>query len=371
MKKRLHIVCLDAPSPPDYGGAIDMHFKIKALAAIGHPIVLHYFSYRPGRGTDGLEGNCETIYTYDRKFLAQSLPLLRPYIVGSRISSELIGRLNKHDEPVLLEGFHCAGLLPFLVNPQRSVVRVHNDEASYYRHLAATEASLFRRLYFSLESRLLHNFQRNLDKLTRLACLSETDQDQLRNMYGFRNTSFVPCFLPWQMVAGKVGRGNFCLYHGNLQVAENEQAAIWLIEEVFRSTNFQLVVAGKNPPKRLLSVAAHQKNVIVQQNPSIAEIDALVKEAHINVLPSLNNTGVKLKLLNALYNGRHCLTNFNGVKGSGIATGVTVAETPADWKREIELLMTQQFSEAVIEQRRTALRLYDNLANAERLSALY
>ena len=46
----LHIICLDAPSPPNYGGAIDMYYKIRALALAGTRIILHYFAYREGRG---------------------------------------------------------------------------------------------------------------------------------------------------------------------------------------------------------------------------------------------------------------------------------------------------------------------------------
>ena len=35
MNKKLYIVCLDAPAPADYGGAIDMYYKIEALAQKG------------------------------------------------------------------------------------------------------------------------------------------------------------------------------------------------------------------------------------------------------------------------------------------------------------------------------------------------
>ena len=45
MNEPIHIVCLDAPAPPDYGGAIDMYYTIIALAKTGRKPILHYFEY--------------------------------------------------------------------------------------------------------------------------------------------------------------------------------------------------------------------------------------------------------------------------------------------------------------------------------------
>ena len=44
-------------------------------------------------------------------------------------------------------------------------------------------------------------------------------------------------------------------------------------------------------------------------NPAEDEMRDLLAKAQINVLPSFNETGIKLKLLNSLYNGRHCVVN--------------------------------------------------------------
>ncbi|HEX8313555.1 MAG TPA: mannosyltransferase, partial [Flavisolibacter sp.] len=136
MTDHLHIVCLDAPSPPDYGGAIDMYYKIKALAETGRKIILHYFDYNPTRDTKGLETICYAVHAYKRKSFFRSPPLSRPFIVQSRINKDLIKRLNEDDAPILLEGLHCAGLIPHLKHQQRVVLRMHNNEAAYYHHLA-------------------------------------------------------------------------------------------------------------------------------------------------------------------------------------------------------------------------------------------
>jgi hypothetical protein len=241
----IHIVCLDAPSPPDYGGAIDMFYKIKALHQIGKKIILHYFDYRPNRNTDQLEESCTAIYRYSRKPFWKSPPLSSPFIIRSRQSKELAQRLNGDEFPVLLEGLHCAGVIPLLNNKKRACIRLHNEEASYYHHLSQTETNWLKRLYFQQESRLLYRYQVRLEKEYPLACLSELDMRVMKDQYGFQHLSFIPCFLPWHHVGSLVGKGDYCLYHGNLSVPENDAAAGWLIDEVFSKLTIPLVIAGK------------------------------------------------------------------------------------------------------------------------------
>jgi hypothetical protein len=368
---QLHIVCLDAPSPPDYGGAIDMHYKIKALAAIGKKVILHYFNYNSLRNAGDLNTWCEAVFSYSRKPFYRSLPIAEPYIISSRINKALIKRLNSDDHPVLLEGLHCAGIIPYLKNKDRVVIRMHNEEASYYHHLSKTAASFLRRQYFTHESKLLDKYQRKMGKEVTLACVSESDMATFRTGYGFQHSFFVPCFIPWQAVSIKEGKGAYCLYHGNMLVSENEEAALWLIQQVFSITTIPLIIAGKGISKRLKEAAKNVFHISLVNNPSIHVIDGLIQNAQINVLPSMNSTGVKLKLLNALLNGRQCITNFNGAKGSCISEGVKIKESAKDWSEEIESLMHKELTSTHINGRLEILRLYNNNLNAKKLSSIW
>ena len=368
MSQPIHIVCLDAPSPPDYGGAIDMYYKIKALGEVGRKVILHYYDYNPLRHAQGLEEYCTDIFTYKRKQFIQTLPIFSPFIVESRVNKELAYRLNKDHHPILLEGLHCAGMVPLIDRKDRIILRMHNEESSYYRHLAKTEKSPFKKIYFTHESRLLDRFQKRFDKQIKLACLSETDMDTFRNRYGFQQQFFLPCFLPWQNVKSQTGKGDYCLYHGNLSVSENEEAAIWLIRHVFRDVETPLVIAGKGISQKLKKMAKKSGNIKLVNNPPIDEVDALVRDAQINVLPSMNRTGVKLKLLNALLNGRFCITNHNGVMGSRIESGVLIANESRQWKTTIKSFLQKEFTQENLAERAQVLSLYNNQENAIRLS---
>jgi hypothetical protein len=348
-----------------------MYYKIKALASAGAKITLHFFDYRPLRGTTGLQEDCVAIYRYRRKSLVAALPVTNPFIVGSRINSALVERLNKDHHPVLLEGLHCAGIIPFLNDPNRVVLRMHNNEAKYYSYLANTENSFLKKAYLSWESRRLQAYQNILSKQLRLACLSQTDLGVFEKLYRFKQAHFIPCFIPWQQLSIKAGKGNYCLYHGNLGVSENEEAALWLIIQVFSKIPVPLKIAGKGISNRVARAASAYKNVELINDPTIEKISELVKNAHINVLPSLNATGVKLKLLNALLNGRYCITNKAGVEGSSIHSGVVVEDDSAAWISNINYLMQQDLTAMEVNIRQPVLELYNNRQNADRLIALW
>lgn len=117
--------------------------------------------------------------------------------------------------------------------------------------------------------------------------------------------------------------GTFCLYHGNLGVAENEKAAIWLLNEVFFKIKVPLVIAGKNPSRRLDKLAHLCQHTCLVANPSDTELNDLVRLAHINILPSFSDTGIKVKLLHALFEGRHCVVNDAMVNGTGLGNGLS------------------------------------------------
>ena len=158
------------------------------------------------------------------------------------------------------------------------------------------------------------------------------------------------------------------MYHGNLSVAENKEAAAWLIRNVFSLVNVPFVIAGKGIPSSIVNLAKKHGNIRLVNNPPIDEINAMVRDAHINVLPSMNRTGVKLKLLNALLNGRFCVTNEPGIRGSRIEKGVTVATEVAAWQTTITSLMQKEFSLEDKQEKDAVLALYNNKENARILS---
>jgi hypothetical protein len=89
LSRHLHIVCLDAPYPLDYGGAVDMYGKIRALHKAGINIHLHYFDHKKRGNAEELARYCETVDVYDRKLGRKGFSYTIPYIVFIENSSRV------------------------------------------------------------------------------------------------------------------------------------------------------------------------------------------------------------------------------------------------------------------------------------------
>lgn len=371
MNRHLHIVCLDVPWPPDYGGAMDMMNRIMMMKKLGVAIHLHYFSYNERGTPNELNQFCESIHVYERKTGRKGLSPRLPYIIASRLNEELVNNLGKDNYPVLLEGIHCTGILPQLdLRHRKVVVRMHNDESVYYKELARAAPSLLKKFFFRRESRLIAAYQRHLPDECMYACVSAEDIHTLQDVYHLEQVQYIPTFPSWQQVTGEEGAGNLCLYHGNLSVPENEEAALWLLRKVFSRIRKPFVIAGKKPSRRLQKMAHLCQHTCLVADPTESELNDLVRKAHIHVLPSLNKqiTGIRLKLLHVLFEGRHCVVNEPMVKGTGLEGACHIAGSADAFASIITQLYHQPFSSEEIDLRKRLLGdTYNNEKNTRQL----
>jgi hypothetical protein len=368
--RKLHIVCHDVPYPPDYGGVFDLFYKIRTLHEEGIKIYLHCFT--SGREEQPiLKTYCEKVYYYPRRTGHKGFSHHLPYIVCSRSNPELLERLLQDEFPILLEGVHCSYLTQdnrFL--KRKILLRLHNVESVYYKQLANCSNSWFRKLYYLRESAVLKKYERRIASSWQLLTVTQSDADMAAISYQSKNITVIPVFLPFQHIESPQGTGCYCLYHGNLSVDENEKAVIWLLENVFSDLSVPFLVAGKNPGPKLRRAVARYKNCCMVSDPSDQELKDIISKAQMHVIPSFNCTGVKLKLLNALFNGRHCVVNAAAVQGTGLREVCHLAEGPEDFKLVIENLYEKPFTFLDLQWRREKLQhQYNNHQTASRLIA--
>ena len=369
--RTLHIICHDVPWPADYGGVVDLFYKIKALHEEGIKIRLHCFEYGRGR-QDELYKYCEEVSYYKRLSKWKSISFSKPFIVKSRENPLLLENLLKDDHPILMEGIHCTAFLrPLLLAERKVFLRLHNVEFFYYSQLFQSERNLFKKIYFLNESLFLRQYERKLPEEVPVIAVSNNDATFYRDEMDKQLTTYLPVFVPYTGVNSLEGVGSYCLYHGNLSVAENEKAALWLLEKVFSKAKVPFIITGKDPSKRLIRKVGKNKNASIISNPSDAKLNELITNAQIHVLPSFNKTGIKLKLINALYNGRHCVVNDEGVEGTGLEDACHIGTSSGAIASIITQLYHHPFGEEEISLRKKLLgKIFNNKANAQQLIQL-
>jgi glycosyltransferase involved in cell wall biosynthesis len=352
----------------DYGGVFDLFYKIKSLSEAGIKIHLHCFEY--GRGQqEALNQYCVEVHYYTRHTGLRGLSASLPYIVASRANEALLANLQKDNYPVLMEGMHCTYFLHTGQLPkERCFVRLHNVEYQYYHQLWETSTSSIKKIYYKRESKLLKEYEASLAGKATFWTVTEKDLDVFNKELGYDGVDYLPLYLPEYFPEWNGEHGNFCLYHGNLSVPENEYAATWLLDEIFSELEIPFVVAGKQTSQKLEKLAHKHPHTCIVANPDQREMEELIKKAQVNILPSFNSTGIKLKLINALYYGRHCLVNDAGVEGSGLEATCEIANSKSEMKHVILKLYNQPFNFFKFEERQQLLQnVFNNKRNAEQM----
>ncbi len=360
--KHIHVIAFDVPYPANYGGVIDIYYKLVALADQGIKVHLHCYQY--GRAESAmLKGVCEKVYYYKRKVFRNPIYNTKPYIVASRNSSALIETLLADNHPILFEGLHSTY---YLADPRLKdrykVVRTHNIEHLYYKHLEKVEKNRFKKYFFRIEADRLKRYERILKHADCIAAISSDDAGYFDRKYG--NVIQLPPFHVNQFVSTQSGKGDYILYHGNLSVGENNEAALFLLNEVLTDPKYKVIVAGNNPSEELMRKVDSMSHVQLKSEITSEEINHLIADAHINLLHTNQATGIKLKLINSLYMGRHCIANDKMTKNTGLEELCTRANNVGEYKRMIQELWTKEISEEELAQRTKVLKEgFDNEVN--------
>lgn len=368
LTKKIHVISFDVPYPPNYGGVIDVFHKIKVLKANGISVILHCFDY--GRGEQQtLNEYCEQVYYYPRIKKWYHLLSLLPFIVRTRISSELKNNLLKDDYPILFEALHSCFLLQdidFL--HRKKIFRESNIEHQYYWELSRQEKKLARKIYFWQEAIKLRWFETRLKSADLMLVVSESETSYFRKKFPGNSVHYLPSFHGNKEIKSKTGQGDYLLYHAKLSVAENHHAAMQLIDKVFSKISYSVYIAGMSPFDELKEKVNRYPNIQLIENPSPDEMENLVINAQLHCLYTDQGTGLKLKLINVLFKGRFILLNDKMLNGVPIPAQLFHVENNLEeWKKKIDEIMRVHFSVIDIEHRKNSLSLFNDELNSKKM----
>ncbi len=369
-KKRIHIVAFDLPYPPDYGGATDIYHKIRSFHELGIEIILHVFLYKRKLPSPELEALTYKTYYYYRRSWVNPFWGRNPYVVSTRNSQVLLRNLLMDNNPILFEGLHSTSHLnrPELRN-RNTVVRAHNVEHNYYQSLGDAERLWIKRAFYYLEAKRLKHYETILEKTSAIAGISPMETKYFDRTYG--KASYIPAFHSNTDVVSLSETGDYILYHGNLSIPENDRAAMYLVEQVFPLLKESCIIAGNNPSNALRKSISKHPHISLKANLTAENIFELVRNAQVNAMITFQSTGIKLKLLNSLFRGRHVVANTEMVKETQLESLCNIADNPKDLANKIRLCYSLAFTQEDISNRKKILlRTFNNKENALALIAL-
>lgn len=317
----VHIISFDIPYPATYGGVIDVFYSIQALSQAGVAIDLHCFYKGELQHYPQLENLCRKVYYYKRDMSFMQMLRCKPFAVCSRESNELLTNLLQDDAPILFEGLvSCALLSHPALQKRTKIFRESNIEHDYYMALSKAARQLGKKLYLWADAIRLRRFESCVSHAQAILAVAHQDEAHFRTYYPNVPTYYLPSFHPNNEVSIPDGKGRYILYHGNLDVAENYNAAEIILRDIAsRLPQIPFILAGRYHHHLLDDIISRTPNATLVANPDSAEMNRLVTDAQIHLLLTEQATGLKLKLLNVLYQGRHVIVNDKMVTGTDVA----------------------------------------------------
>jgi hypothetical protein len=134
---------------------------------------------------------------------------------------------------------------------------------------------------------------------------------------------------------------------------------------VFSKISQPVIIAGKNPTANLSHKIQQHSNIQLVSNPDNAQMENLIQNSQICLLPTFQDTGLKLKLLASLFSGRFCIANTPMIHKTGLEHLCVQADTPKEMIDCVNELFELDFTSEEIEKRKLILEdAFSNHRNA-------
>lgn len=88
------------------------------------------------------------------------------------------------------------------------------------------------------------------------------------------------------------------------------------------------------------------------------------------MLPTFQKTGIKLKLIHALFASRFCIVNNKMVEDTGLEPLCEIANTKQEFITKVKIIFSKKYTVQEIEKRKKALLGFNTLENAKKIEKL-
>lgn len=260
----------------------------------------------------------------------------------------------------------------------RVVLRAHNVEHQIWRKLATSTPNLLKRWYLKKLALTLGAYEReNAGRFDAVACIAPADADFFRSLHLKRPIRVIPfgIDIPENEAHGEVSR--FALYHlGAMDWMPNVESIRWFLNEVWGKVHAAfpqatLYLAGRRMPDEFLTLQMEGVKVVGE----VDDAEAFVASKAINVVPLLSGSGIRVKIIEAMAQGKTVIATHTGAEGINYTENenILLADSPDAFVQQIGRCLTDDaFCHRIGRGARLlAEQEYDNKILTQRLLELY
>ncbi|UOK41252.1 MULTISPECIES: hypothetical protein [Flavobacterium] len=343
-EKVLHIVSFDNPYPPNYGGVIDVFYKLKALHSIGFAIHLHCFVKEIPSEFDELEKLCKSIYFYEITNSPFHFFSALPFSVISRGDRRLAENIAKTEAPILFEGLKTTcSVYDSRIKNHRKILRLQNIEEDYFNGISKSENSLLKKIAFKLEAMKYTKYKDVFSKFDEVITLSKFENEKARQFC--EKSTYVPVFHGNDTVLPLEGFGEYSIYHGDLNTSDNRKCVVFLIDVFRKLPHRKLVIASGSNEDFVQKLIGGSENIQFVKLNDFEQLKTMLQKSHISISWSFQKSGTKLKAINSLFNTRFCIINENIIDDTVVSDLCVTAKNDEELIAQIEALSEKSFSD--------------------------
>lgn len=350
LNKTLKILVVSGfiPSPPIFGGAIDVWERIKGLTSLGHEVDLVVTEK-----LNPTQKQINEIAKYTRHFfftrrknqlqqLFSNLPL--QFLSRKGLASI---NINQTYDLVILESEFCWSIiLNKSIIYKNIVVRVHNIESHYFKMLGKSSNNLRQKIYYKLETSKIKNLSALVfDKADKLWFISK---DDLAAVNLLNKSVFMPFPVNDENIEPALKTENNVVFMGSLFMQNNTFGLDWYLKNVHplliaevSDYHFYIVGSLKEENKEIQDKYGHLSQVTFVVNAPC--LKQYYQKAKVFVNPMFHGSGVKVKSVNALINGVSLVSTTVGAEGIGLTPDMYFhADDVFEFKNQILSVINNQ-----------------------------
>ncbi len=352
-------ICNKPSFPPADGGAIAIGSMTRSLVKNGCEVtVLNMVSYKHG-GTDAdwpedlrnkvtlhfapVDLRLKPLKAFLNLFSSRSYHAERFY--SNDFSDRLASILKSYSFDII----HLETTFPMMYldvirkhSKAKLIVRLHNIENEVWSSTAHAEENPFRRWYLNLLAERLRKFEREiLSKADGVITISPADFKKMNELLpGIRMTN-IPLGLDLSKYSVSIQTANAMpsLFHlGAMDWIPNQVGMNWFLETAWKQLRvkypgLKFFIAGRKMPKKFFGMKDEQ--LIVEGE--VANPVQFMKSKDIMVVPILSGSGIRVKIIEGMAQGKTIVTTSIGAAGIDCTDGenILLADTPDELVRKI------------------------------------
>ncbi len=230
------------------------------------------------------------------------------------------------------------------------VLHQHNCEYLIWKRYATVEQNILKKWALLNQAWRIKKYEQQICKRAHTILAAPNDMDELVKI-GADKTKFYETYhlgddsllaLP-DLIHNH--QHATLLYIGTLSWEANIDGLIWFYEHVWhlvkaKYPSIQLYIIGKNPDARLKEIAAKDAQIIL--TGFVKDVEPYFQMASVFITPLRFGSGIKVKVINALYRGIPCVTTSIGTEGLKTKDehDIFCKDTPSEFAAAIDILLT-------------------------------